>query len=201
MLRGNIVMAAVVLGVSLLVTGLIGLLGAALLLDRMMGRAAVIAQQHGQSIQNASTDAGVTARHGVEQMVAAVQGHADAIREGGASLRLGFGDLANPVVEHVQAIKYAGDQIHLGLDDLRTGVDGHSVAIRDAGTSVGLPMSEALMTLAPAVAAHGRFLGDTAQRIAQRPLELRVISPLQFDGPVPITGANEKGELKVNVDL
>jgi len=84
---------------------------------------------------------------------------------------------------------------------LQSSVDGHSLAMREAGRAVGVPISEALLTLAPAVTGHGQHLSDTVQAIAQRPLELRVISPLRFDGPVPIIGTNEKGEMEVNVDL
>jgi len=105
MLRGNIVIAAAVLGIFIFFSGILALVGTGLLLDRTLDRIGALSQEHGQLVRAAGERAGDSIRQGVEGLNIAVNRHSEAMTLTGTMVREGFGDLAEPIVDHRESVQ------------------------------------------------------------------------------------------------
>ena len=138
-MKGNIVVAAAVFAVGLIVAGGVLVLGAKWVADDAVGRVEAAARLHAQSVERAGAAAGVPIRDAMSGLTVAVDRHAGSVEKGGAAagepIRAGMAGLAEVVTKHAGSIEKAGGSIEKAGDAISRPV----VNIRDP-IQVGQPI-------------------------------------------------------------
>ena len=114
-MKGNIVAAAAVFAIGLILAGGVLVLGAKWVADDAVGRIEAAARVHAESVERAGTAAGAPIRDGMNSLTLTVDKHAGAVEKAGAAagepIRSGLAGLTEVVTRHAGAVEKAGDSI------------------------------------------------------------------------------------------
>lgn len=114
-MKGNVVVAAAVFGLGLIIAGGVLVLGAKWVTDDAVARVEAAARVHAQSVERAGAAAGVPIRDAMAGLTATVDKHAAAVERAGDAtvepIRTGFAGIAEGVGTHAKAVAKAGDSI------------------------------------------------------------------------------------------
>jgi hypothetical protein len=178
-MKGNIVIAAAVLGVGMIISAVIVLLALHRALDDTLTRMEAGFARHAAAVEQAGASAGAQIHEALQAVTVAVQAHGDSTEQGATR---------------------AGAQIHEALQAMTVAVAAHADSIERGGARAGEPIQQALTELAEVVAGHAQAVEQAGLDIS-RP-RIRIDDPLRVEQPVMIEGTiGEHRALPVNVTI
>ena len=144
-MKGNVVVAAAVFAVGLIVAGGVLVLGAKWVTDDAVGRVEAAARLHAQSVERAGAAAGVPIRDAMTNLTVAVDKHAGSVEKGGAAagepIRDGLAGLGKIVTQHAGSIEKAGDSISRPVVNIKDPINvGQPIMIQGRNEDGSLPV-------------------------------------------------------------
>ena len=145
-MKGNIVVAAAVLGLGLIVAGGVLVLGAKWVADDAVRRIESAAQTHAQSVERAGAAAGLPIRDAMSGLTITVDKHAASVERAGAAagepIRTGLAGLTEVVTRHAGAVEKAGDSISRPVVNIKDPINvGQPIMIQGRNEDGSLPVN------------------------------------------------------------
>jgi len=85
-MKGNVVLAASILALGLVMASVVAVLGVSRIADRTAARLEEAARQHGKQVERAGAAAGTPIRDALVQVDQSIDGHAGSIEQAGAAI-------------------------------------------------------------------------------------------------------------------